>query len=86
MNYITFNLNPLPRRSVSNKILPPVILFNILVVACPFFGFLVFAETAIPINGAVAIIVGFRNLFQAVCVPLKIFRNLILIDPSSSIY
>ena len=72
MNYITLNLNPLPCMSVKLKILPPDILLRILVVACPTFGFLVLAVTAIPINGAVALIEGLRNLFQAVCVPLKI--------------
>ena len=54
--------------------LPPLMLFNILVNACPTLRFLVFAETAIPISGAVALNAGFRNLFQAVCVPLKIFE------------
>ena len=72
--------------SVSDNILPPDILFKILVVACPTFGFFVYAETAIPINGAVALIAGFRNLFQAVCVPLNSFCNLLLIEPPSSIY
>ena len=84
MNYITFNLNPLPCISVSDKILPPLIDFNILVVACQTFGFLVLALTAIPINGAVALIAALRNLFQVVCVPLNIFCNLDLIDPPSS--
>ena len=60
---MTFNLRPLPCMSVKLKILPPDILFRILVVACPTFGFFVFAETAIPINGAVALIAGFKNLF-----------------------
>ena len=59
--------------SVSDKILPPEIDFNILVVACPTFGFLVLALTAVPINGTATLTAGFRNLFQAVCVPLKIF-------------
>ena len=86
MNYITFNLSPRPCMSVKLKILPPEIDFKILVVACPTFGFLVLALIAIHINGAVALIAGFRNLFQAVCVPLKIFCSLLLIDPPSSIY
>ena len=73
MIHITFSLNPLPCMSVRLKILPPEILFSILVVACPTFGFFVFAETAIPINGADALIAGLRYLFHAVCVPLKIF-------------
>ena len=66
MNYITFNLNPLPCISVSDKILPPLIDFKILVVAAPTFGFLVLALTAIPINGAATLTARFRNLFQAV--------------------
>ena len=33
MIYITFNRNPFPWMSVSDKILPPDMLFNILVVA-----------------------------------------------------
>ena len=56
--------------SVSDTILPSDILFKILVVACPTLGFFVFALTAIPLNGAVAIITGLKNLFHAVCVPL----------------
>ena len=59
--------------SVRLNILLPEIDFKKLVVACPNFGFLVFAETAIPINGAVAFIAGFKKLFQAVWVPLNIF-------------
>ena len=63
MNYITFNLKPLPCISVSDKILPPEIDFKVFEVASPTFGFLVLALTAIPINGAVALIAGLRNLF-----------------------
>ena len=73
MIYITFNLNPLPLRSVKLKILPPDIHFKILVVGCPTVGFFVFAETAIPMNAAATLASGFKNLFQADCVPLKIF-------------
>ena len=53
-------------------------LFNILGVACRIFGLLVLALTAIVINGAVALIAGFKNLFQAVCVPLKVSEAYIL--------
>ena len=74
MIYKTFNLKPRTCISVSDKNLPPVLLFNKLVVACPNLGFLVLAPTAIPINGAVPLIAGFRNLFQAVCVPSKFFE------------
>ena len=42
-----------------------------LVVACTTFGLLVFAPTAIPINGTATIRAGFKNLFQAVCVPRR---------------
>ena len=62
MNYITFNLNPFPCMSVTYKNLPTEIVFKILVVACPTFGFVVLALTAIPINGTVALIAGFKNL------------------------
>ena len=72
-DYITFNLNPLPCISVSDKILPPDILFKIFVVACPTFGFLVFAETAMPINGAVALIAGFKNFVPSCLCSLKYF-------------
>ena len=41
----TFKRRPLPCMSVRRNILPPEIDFKILVVACPTFGFLVFAET-----------------------------------------
>ena len=81
---MTFNLSPWPCISIKLKILPPEIDFNILVFACPTFGSLVFAETAIPINGAVALIAVFRILIEAVCVPLKIDFNVFLIDPPSN--
>ena len=55
-----------------------------LVNACPSFGLFVLTLTAIPINGAVALTADFKNLFPAVCVPLKIFCSLLLIDPTSS--
>ena len=87
LDYIAFSLRPAPDcMSVKLKILPPEIDFNILVVAAATFGFLVLAPTAIPINGAVALIAGLRNLFPAVFVPLKIFYSLLLIEPPSSIY
>ena len=73
MIYITFTLNPLPCKSVRDRIYPADILFKILVVDCPTFGFLALALTAIPINGAVALTAGFRNFFQAVCVLLNFF-------------
>ena len=73
MIYITFNLKPRPCISVRLRILPPLKLFNILVVAAATFGFLVLAPTAIPINGAATLTAGFRNLIQAICVPLKFF-------------
>ena len=56
--------------SVTLKIFPPVNDFKVLVIACPILGFLVLAPTAIPINGAVGIMSGFKNLFGATCVPL----------------
>ena len=86
MIYITFKRRPLPCISVKLKILPPEIDFSILVVAAPIFGFFVFAETAIPIYGLAIFNAGFKNLLQAVCVPLKIFCSLDLMDPPSSIY
>ena len=73
MIYITFNLNPCPCISVSDTISPHEIDFKLLVVACPTFGFLVLALPVIPTIGAVSLIAGFGNLFQAVSVPLKIF-------------
>ena len=71
MIYKTFKRRPYPCISVKLKILPHDILFKILVVACPTFGFLVLGLTAIPISGTVSIIAGFRNLFQATWVPQK---------------
>ena len=56
--------------SLSDRILPPEIDFKIFVVAAPIFGYLVLALTAIPIYGLAIFNAGFRNLFQAVCVPL----------------
>ena len=61
-------------------------LFIIVVVACPTFGFLILALTAVPINGAVALIAGFKNLFQVVSVLLKKLCSLLFIDQPSSIY
>ena len=66
--------------------LPPENDFKILVVACPTFGFLVLALTAIPINGAATLTAGFKNLFHQVCVALKSFCNLHFFDPPSRIY
>ena len=84
MFYITFILNPRPCLSVSDKSSPPEIDFNVLKVAAPNLGFLVLALTAIPKNGTDALIAGLRILFQAVCVHLKFFCNLLLIEPPSS--
>ena len=84
MNYITFNLKPLQCMSVKLNILPQDVLFNILVVACPTLGFLVSALTAMPINGAATLTADFKNLFQAVCVPLKDFCSLLQIEAPSS--
>ena len=52
--------------SVSDKILPPEIGFNILVVACPTLGFFVLAMTAIPLYGLARFNAGLKNLFQTV--------------------
>ena len=49
--YVTLNLNPFPCLSDSFWILLPAIYFKILAVACPIFGFLLFAPTAILITG-----------------------------------
>ena len=84
MNYITFNLKPLPWMSVKLNVLLQDILFDILVVACPTLGFLVSALTAMPINGAATLTADFKNLFQAVCVPHENFCSLLLIEPPSS--
>ena len=73
MNYKTFNLKPLQCTSVKLNILPQDVFFNILVVACPTLGFLVLALTAMPINGAATLTADFKNLFQAVCVPVEFF-------------
>ena len=59
--------------SVRLNILAPVNDFNILVVAAPTCLFLLFAPTAIPTTGASVFIVGFKNLFYAVWLPLNIF-------------
>ena len=84
MNYITFNLKPLPCMSFKLNILQQDILFNILVVASPTLGFLVLALRAMPINGAATLTADFKSLFQAVCVPVKVFCSLLLIDAPSS--
>ena len=70
--------------SVKPKILQQDILFNILVVASPTLGFLVLALTAMPINGAATLTADFKNLFQAVCVPLNFFCRLLLTKTHSS--
>ena len=66
MIHNTFNLNPLPRRSVKFIAIPPEIDFKILVVAGATFGFLIFAPTAIPINGAAILTAEIKNLSQNV--------------------
>ena len=66
MIYVIFFLQPFPGISVSDKVLTPDIDFKILTVACPTFGFLVLALTAIPIYGLAIFNAGLKNLFQAV--------------------
>ena len=67
MLHITRNLKPLPEcMSVKLEILPPLMLFNIVVVAAPTLAFLLFAPTDIPITGASVFRVGFKNLLHAV--------------------
>ena len=66
MIYITFNINPRPCISVKLNILPPSMLFKILVVAAATFGVFVLAATAIPINGAATLTAGLSNLFYVV--------------------
>ena len=83
MNYITFDLKPCPCMSVKLKILPPDKLFRIFVVAYPTLGFLVLAETAIPINGAATLTAGFRNLFHAAWLPLNVFF-IVFLKPAPS--
>ena len=66
MIYLTFNLNPCPCMLVKLNILLPLMLFNILMVACPTLGFVVLALTAIRINGTATLTAGFKTLFHAV--------------------
>ena len=70
--------------SDSYNISPLVIEFKILFVICADCGFFVFAAIAADISGFAIFKAGFRNLVQAVCVPLKIFCSLFFIDPPSS--
>ena len=74
----------MPWRSVNDNILPPVNYFNILAVAAPTCLFLVFAPTAIPITGAKVLTAGFKNLFQAVWDPIKIFFFILFLKPAPS--
>ena len=83
MIYITFKLNPRPCMSVWLRIFSLDILCNILVVAAPTIGFLDFAPTAIPITGAIVLIVEFQNLFQAVLDPLNIIF-IVFLQPLAS--
>ena len=76
--HITLKLNPFPCIFVNDKIFPPGIHFKIFVVAWTTAGFFDFAARAMPKIGAVALIAGFKNLFQAACVTLVIFCNLFL--------
>ena len=64
-NQITRRFKPFPCISVKLKTLPPDILFQIMIVACATFGFLVFAPTSIPKKCAAILTAGLRNLFQA---------------------
>jgi len=65
----------LPCISVSDKISPPEIEFKIFVVACPIFGFLLFAPTAMPITGATVFTAGLRKEFQAFLLVEEIFHD-----------
>ena len=69
--------------SVRLNNLPPVNDFNIFVVAAPTLAFLLFAPTAIPITGTSVFIVGFKNLFYAVWVPLNNFF-IVFLNPALS--
>ena len=71
---------------MSDEILPPEVFFKLCLVACPTFGFFVFAETAMPVNGAATLTAGFKKLFQAICVSLKFCCSLLFIYAPSSIY
>ena len=64
MIYITFNRYPLSWKIVRLKILTADILFNIFVVACPTFGFLVLALRAIPKKGAATLTTGIKKIFS----------------------
>ena len=86
MIYITFNSKPFPCISVELNTLPPDILFKISLVALPIGVFFDLAETAIPIFGLAIIRAEIKNLFQALCVPLKNFCSLLLIGPPSSVF
>ena len=67
MVYITRNLRPAPEcMSVSDKILPPLMLFKKSLVTLPISGFLVLALTSIPIYGLAIFRAGFNYLFQVV--------------------
>ena len=72
--------------SVRPNISPPEIDFKLLVGACVTFGFLVLALTANPIKDAATLTAGFRKLFQAVCVPLKLFCSYLFMEPPSNLY
>ena len=72
--------------SVRVNILPPVTDFKILFVTWSDWGFFVFAATAADISGVAIFKPGLIKLFQAFFVPRKIFCNLLLIEPPSSIY
>ena len=84
MTFITFNLNSLPCMSVKLNILPPVNVFNWLLVIWDDWGFFVFAATPAEIIGVAIFNAGFKNLFHAVSDPLNIFFIVFLKPEPSS--
>ena len=63
---ITFNHNPWPCMSVRLKILPPVNVFNLLLVIRAGWGFFVFIATPAEIIGVAIFNAGFKISFPAV--------------------
>ena len=73
MVYITFIFNPLPCMSVSDKVLPPVDDFKIILVISGDCGFCVFAATPAEINEVAIFNPGLKKQFHIFSVRFKFF-------------
>ena len=81
---MTRNIRPAPKCiAVSEKILPPDILFKLFVLAWATCGCFVLAPSAIAVSDATTLSAGIKSFFQVDWDPLKIFLKVFLNPPPS---